>query len=197
MAPRTWWTSPSTQRGHHYRPTPFWVDDQGRWVDAEDLQSGDLLLQADGSSVQVDEVSERGAVQRVHNLTIDGIHTYFVAVGENEVLVHNNMCRPANFGQTYGNRTVVENPNISITGFRGSSNPADPFHGLNRAIERGIRPADILETMRNPVVVLQQGKRYTYLSDVGAVVVRADGQVVTGLGRRATQRLDAADHLGC
>jgi RHS repeat-associated protein len=68
---------------------PFWVDDQGRWVDAEDLASGDLLLLADGSTVQVDRVSQRSAVQRVHNLTVDGIHTYFVVAGEEEVLVHN------------------------------------------------------------------------------------------------------------
>lgn len=78
----TTWSPPRTSN-------PFWVDDQGRWVDAEDLQSGDLLLLADGSTVKVDQVSERSAVQSVHNLTVDGIHTYFVVAGDNEVLVHN------------------------------------------------------------------------------------------------------------
>lgn len=71
---------------------PFWVDDQGRWVDAEDLRSGDLLLLADGSTTKVDQVSERSAVQRVHNLSVDGIHTYLVVAGEDEVIVHN--CLP-------------------------------------------------------------------------------------------------------
>lgn len=70
---------------------PFWVDDLGRWVDAEDVESEDLLLLADGSTAEVDRVSKRSAVQRVHNLTVEGIHTYFVVVGDDEVLVHN--CR--------------------------------------------------------------------------------------------------------
>jgi hypothetical protein len=74
-----------TATGRH----PFWVDDQGRWVDAEDLASGDLLLLADGSTVEVERVSQRSAVQRVHNLTVDGIHTYFLVAGDDEVLVHN------------------------------------------------------------------------------------------------------------
>ena len=68
---------------------PFWVDDRGRWIDAGDLHAGDVLLLADGSTVTVDGVGERVAVQRVHNLTVDGIHTYHVVVDDSAVLVHN------------------------------------------------------------------------------------------------------------
>ncbi len=68
---------------------PFWVDDQGKWVDAEDLEPGDLLLLDDGSTIPVEQTSQRTAVQRVHNLTVDGLHTYYVAVDDSAVLVHN------------------------------------------------------------------------------------------------------------
>lgn len=86
---------------------------------------------------------------------------------------------PANLGRSYGSRTVVEDPGIRITGFRGSANPADPFHGLNRVIERGFSPADIMSTMRSPAAVLEQpGGRFMYLGERGAVVVGSDGQVV-------------------
>lgn len=68
---------------------PFWVDDEGRWVDAEDLNAGDVLSLADGETVTVDAVAERTEVRRVHNLTVDGIHTYFVLAGGDPVLVHN------------------------------------------------------------------------------------------------------------
>jgi len=71
---------------------PFWVDDEGRWVDAQDLQDGDVLLGADGTTVAVDSVRERTEVRRVHNLTVDGIHTYYVLAGEQAVLVHNSGC---------------------------------------------------------------------------------------------------------
>lgn len=72
---------------------PFWVDDEGRWVDAENLETGDRLLGADGTTVAVDRVSQRTEARRVHNLTVDGIHTYQVLAGEQPVLVHN--CRIA------------------------------------------------------------------------------------------------------
>jgi len=68
---------------------PFWVDDQGRWIDAGELGPGDRLLLVDGTTVAVSEIRDRTAVQRVHNLTIAGIHTYYVEVGDSPVLVHN------------------------------------------------------------------------------------------------------------
>jgi len=68
---------------------PFWVDDQGRWVDADDLDVGDLLLTSDGITVAVEGVRTRREVRRVHNLTVEGIHTYHVVVNDSSVLVHN------------------------------------------------------------------------------------------------------------
>jgi len=68
---------------------PFWVDDQGAWIDAEDLAPGDLLVLADGTTIDVNSVAERTGVLAVHNLTVDGIHTYHVMAGDNPVLVHN------------------------------------------------------------------------------------------------------------
>lgn len=68
---------------------PFWVDDDGRWVDAEGLERGDVLLLANGDTVTVDAVRARTEVRQVHNLTVDGIHTYYVLAGDDPVLVHN------------------------------------------------------------------------------------------------------------
>lgn len=68
---------------------PFWIDDVGRWVDAEDLEAGDILLLADGDTVAIDSVREYTELRRVHNLTVDGIHTYYVLAGDDPVLVHN------------------------------------------------------------------------------------------------------------
>jgi RHS repeat-associated protein len=91
---------------------------------------------------------------------------------------------PANLGQSYNGRVVVEDPQIKISGFRGSTNPNSPFHGLDRTIARGVSPQDIMNTMRNPSVVLEQGSgsSYLYLSDNAAVVIRPSGQVVTVWG---------------
>nr|WP_203950649.1 DNRLRE domain-containing protein [Microbispora rosea] len=69
---------------------PFWVQDQGHWFSAKDLKAGMRLLNIDGAGVTVVSVrSYRKNDQRVYNLTIDGLHTFRVAVGDVEVLVHN------------------------------------------------------------------------------------------------------------
>jgi len=78
-----------TATDHH----PFWVDSNGEWVDAEDLQPGDYLLDDNGVTLLVDDITICQVTdQTVHNLTIDDLHTYFVAVGDQEVLVHNTTC---------------------------------------------------------------------------------------------------------
>jgi Pretoxin HINT domain len=68
---------------------PFWVDDLGRFVDAEDLRAGDSVRTQDGQLVTVTATRAWTQVQRVHNLTVDGIHTYYVRAGDASVLVHN------------------------------------------------------------------------------------------------------------
>ncbi|SDJ02803.1 polymorphic toxin-type HINT domain-containing protein [Nonomuraea jiangxiensis] len=68
---------------------PFWVDDEGRWTDAADLEAGDTVLTPEGDRLTVVSLREREADLRVHNLTIDGVHTYYVTTGDADVLVHN------------------------------------------------------------------------------------------------------------
>ena len=68
---------------------PFWVDDAGRWIAAKDLGAGDDVLLADGATTEIDAVRQYTQIRRVHNLTVDGIHTYYVLAGDEAVLVHN------------------------------------------------------------------------------------------------------------
>ncbi|ONF72135.1 hypothetical protein AVR91_0211365 [Amycolatopsis keratiniphila subsp. keratiniphila] len=68
---------------------PFWVADTGRWTDAEDLVRGNLLRTPDGRLLRVVALDERTQRQQVHNLTIEGLHTYYVNVGGQDVLTHN------------------------------------------------------------------------------------------------------------
>jgi RHS repeat-associated protein len=68
---------------------PFWVAGANQWRDAGDLRPGDMLRTAAGTYVQITAVEQRTAAQRVHNLTVDGLHTYYVLAGDVPVLVHN------------------------------------------------------------------------------------------------------------
>ncbi|EIF00529.1 colicin E3/pyocin S6 family cytotoxin [Saccharomonospora glauca] len=58
------------------------------WYDAADLDPGDQLRTPTGDKVRVAAVRAYTATTRVHNLTINGTHTYHVGEGEG-VLTHN------------------------------------------------------------------------------------------------------------
>jgi RHS repeat-associated protein len=82
---------------------PFWVDDEGRWVAAKDLRPGDALRLPDGQRVRVGAVQYETKILRVHNLTIEGVHTYYVLAGAVAVLVHNCRGNSAPFQNKMGN----------------------------------------------------------------------------------------------
>ncbi|MBI3837748.1 MAG: hypothetical protein HY288_07420 [Planctomycetia bacterium] len=60
----------------------------GRWVDAGDLQIGDVLLLKADRRVPVEALDVRQVVQTVYNFHVHDLHNY--AVGPDHVLVHNN-----------------------------------------------------------------------------------------------------------
>ncbi|WP_345033016.1 polymorphic toxin-type HINT domain-containing protein [Kutzneria kofuensis] len=78
---------------------PFWVDSSESWTDAGDLKAGENLHTDDGRSVTVVGLRAHDETTRVYNLTVDGLHTYYVATGDAHVLVHNSGCfDPAGLG---------------------------------------------------------------------------------------------------
>lgn len=93
-----------TTRNH-----PFWDATTGEWVEAGKLTPGHRLLvhdekrlEGDGSGagsggggppteVVVVEAHNHTGSQVMHDLTVAGIHTYYVLAGDDPVLVHNNL----------------------------------------------------------------------------------------------------------
>jgi len=77
---------------------------------------------------------------------------------------------------------VVENTAGKITGFFRSEAP-QPYHGLDRVIERGVNPQAILSTVKNPLITFEQANGNTYrLSEQAAVILDKVGKVVTSYG---------------
>ena len=68
---------------------PFWVPDLRVWVDAVDLAPGTWLQTSSGTWVQVSAVQAWTQPARVHNLTVQGVHTFYVAAGGLDLLNHN------------------------------------------------------------------------------------------------------------
>ncbi|WP_448329882.1 polymorphic toxin-type HINT domain-containing protein [Streptomyces sp. DSM 41534] len=71
---------------------PFWVQSQHAWVKAGDLKPGMTLRTPDGHTVTVKHTRHFTQRQRTHDLTVSGIHTYYVLAGQTPVLVHNAKC---------------------------------------------------------------------------------------------------------
>jgi len=74
-----------TATDHH----PFWVtDDGGHWTDAGELHEGNHLRTPDGDRLAVIHTTPHLRQERVYNLTVDGVHSYYVGDGD-PILVHN------------------------------------------------------------------------------------------------------------
>ena len=63
----------------------FWSE--GEWKSAGTLKAGDLLTLADGTQVEVTEVTFEDRHETVYNMEVADYHTYYV--GEDGVWVHN------------------------------------------------------------------------------------------------------------
>jgi hypothetical protein len=85
---------------------PFWTDNRG-WTRAIDLQVGDTLRDATGDSVSIVDVWAEPRESKTYNLSVQGVHTFFVVAGGVPVLVHNmdpwtiKFSRPVMPGETF------------------------------------------------------------------------------------------------
>lgn len=68
---------------------PLWNERLRAWIDVEDVQPHDRMISARGQVVEVVDVVGSVGIHQVYNLSINGIHTYYVAAGDVSVLTHN------------------------------------------------------------------------------------------------------------
>lgn len=98
---------------------PFWLEGDRRWKDAGDLRVGDQLRTPNGARVAVTEVRDQQGPQRTYDLTVNGLHTYYVLAGQTPVLVHNSNCDvPSGSlqGEKLAQKLRLESANSPFTG---------------------------------------------------------------------------------
>ncbi|RCG29633.1 hypothetical protein DQ384_18760 [Sphaerisporangium album] len=154
---------------------PFWVEEQGHWLNASDLRPGMLLRTAEGETAEVTVVrAHHRADQRVHNLTIDGVPTYFVTAGGEDILVHNGSCLPALRGfnsvrMTFGNQTfLLDKKGLSHVLKRhhpkywdGSQKAQQTFFDADMSIDDVVKAIGAV-MRQNRSILLQKGANGTY-----------------------------------
>jgi hypothetical protein len=70
------------------REHPFYTRNRG-WVKAKDLNSGDKLENEMGLPITIASIRIVDCKANTYNLTVDGVHTFYVVGGGNALLVHN------------------------------------------------------------------------------------------------------------
>ncbi|WP_237773866.1 polymorphic toxin-type HINT domain-containing protein [Actinosynnema sp. ALI-1.44] len=85
---------------------PFWASDLNKWVAAAELHIGSRLRTSSETQVQVTAIRSWTVQQRVHNLTVADLHTYYVLARDTPVLVHNsNRCTKIDDNHIVNNHT--------------------------------------------------------------------------------------------
>jgi hypothetical protein len=70
----------------------FWDLTTHTWVEADRLQAGDRLRSDDGTTVTFTASTVVSAAADMWDLTINGVHDFYVTTGSVAVLVHNETC---------------------------------------------------------------------------------------------------------
>ncbi|KEF16726.1 hypothetical protein DF18_33555 [Streptomyces rimosus] len=68
---------------------PFWSPSAHRWLRAKELKPGSSLLTSTHTEVKVQANRAFDQRTRTYNITVEGLHTYYVLAGSTPVLVHN------------------------------------------------------------------------------------------------------------
>ncbi|WP_327007722.1 polymorphic toxin-type HINT domain-containing protein [Dactylosporangium sp. NBC_01737] len=118
---------------HH----PFWNDDTDTWADAQDLRAGDHLRTIDGDQITVAAVRNYVGAAEMRDLTVEDLHTYYVVVGGEPVLVHNvdlnalNAC-PGTSTTHYAQVDVFDSQGVRVDSYpirSGQQTPAESARG--------------------------------------------------------------------
>jgi len=67
---------------------PIWTKNAG-WREAQNLIVGDILLTDEKEPIEVLNISIEVGFSQTHNLSVDGIHTFFIVPDDTPILVHN------------------------------------------------------------------------------------------------------------
>ena len=106
--------SVTTTEDHH-----FWNVTDNQWQETQHIDPGDYLLTAEGRLVEAGNLDwSTSHYADAYDLTIEGLHTYFIVAGDEQVLVHNCdvATRASELRSRSGsNRVEINTPNGRIS----------------------------------------------------------------------------------
>ena len=100
-------------------------NNEQKWIEAADLQVGDLVLFANGSLHQISKIDTQLRFMTVYNFEVSNTHNYYV--GENQILAHNK----GKSGSSKEKKKKVEKPKEKKENIKEK----DRYHNIKEAIE--------------------------------------------------------------
>ncbi|MFD2457210.1 polymorphic toxin-type HINT domain-containing protein, partial [Amycolatopsis samaneae] len=170
---------------------PFWVGDH-QWRDAKDLKVGDRLYEPDGHWATVTATHHWTATQRVHNLTVDDLHTFYVLAADVAVLVHNSSggAKICQLGQA-GEAAVAK-----ATGRSHYSGPAIRVNGRDRLPDFYDRANPFIGEAKNVAYQYLSTQLKDYMDLAGQLGVKLVLYVRAGGGTRLSKPLEDLRNQG-
>ncbi|MFF8679377.1 polymorphic toxin-type HINT domain-containing protein [Streptomyces sp. NPDC015237] len=160
---------------------PFWSPSEDEWVEAWALDSGMTLRTNDGETVTVRANRFYSQSARTHNLTVEGLHSYYVLAGDTPVLVHNSRCLIGNIvgpkGETLwlpkGRKAIATANNLKgwFYDIKASEAVANGFHKTVRYV----RVMDPTTSGPHPY----PNGYISYLNEAGQIINPITGKTVT------------------
>ncbi|QVJ02631.1 hypothetical protein KGD82_09805 [Nocardiopsis eucommiae] len=173
---------------------PFWSPELDAWIDAIDLVPGMWLVSSEGTLVQVTGIEAWTQPATVHNLTIQGIHTYYVVSGDSSVLVHNatpgQKCDlTLGAGPNAREGVALEKGNIEADGVRDLINESGNAYGCHTCTARipGTRKGDWIPDHQPPSSLVTPGSPQTAYPHCQACA-RRQGGVVSQLSQGKSKK---------
>ncbi|WUW19284.1 polymorphic toxin-type HINT domain-containing protein [Streptomyces sp. NBC_01463] len=165
---------------------PFWVPALHEWVEAGDLQPGQWLQTSAGTWVQITATQHRAEAATVYNLTVDGLHTYYVLAGSAPVLVHNcGAARPGLFARVFGqkpNATVADLVNIELPDIGGTADSASKGRYASRLSDSKLLDSVMRPRDRGHLTVGQNGSMQNGNHRAAELIARAAHHARSGRG---------------
>ncbi|WP_233533875.1 RHS repeat-associated core domain-containing protein [Kitasatospora sp. SolWspMP-SS2h] len=182
-----------TSTAHH----AYWDQTSRTWVDALDVKVGHQVRSADGTLVTVTAVRTYNTPPTTaHNLTVAGLHTYYVLAGSVPILVHN--CARFEVDSS-GVVSDVENPVTATEPYNrakhyGGSQTNGPSGRAARAAAEG-QPCPVCGT------TMAKGTPHAPVPEHEPALVlhyyRSGGSEMTNAERRAYARDDGINGAAC
>ena len=123
--------SVTTTEDHH-----FWNVTDTEWQETQHIDQGDYLLTADGRVVEAGNLDwSTTHYADAYDLTVEGVHSYFVSTGNEQVLVHNCSDRAFDIA-TKASQTPGRMADLGFDSVEALATRVDEIVGSQRGILR-------------------------------------------------------------